>query len=175
MNPDPTSLDRLHDIIAPPAVPWWPPAPGWYWVLGALVVMLLVAIVRGFILWQHNRYRREALAEWKRQAVRLRESGERAPALTEMSVLLKRVAVTAFPRREVAPLNGSEWLAFLDRTAGTTAYSKAEGATLERVAYDPRSAANLDNEQAEKVSELVHHWITKHRSDRGTTPKEVSC
>jgi hypothetical protein len=165
MNPDPTSLDRLHDVIAPAPAPWWPPAPGWYWVLGLLFVIVLVLALRFIIRWQHNRYRREALAEWHRQDVRLRESGERASALTAMSVLLKRVAVTAFPRHEVAPLNGSAWLAFLDRTTGTTAYSSAEAAALERAAYDPRSAADIDDARAQKTSKLVYRWIADHRSD----------
>jgi hypothetical protein len=165
MNPDPTSLDRLHDVIAPPPVPWWPPAPGWVWVMGFFFVLALVLVLRLFLKWQHNRYRREALAEWKRQDVRLLDSSERASALTEMSVLLKRVAVTAFPRREVAPLHGSAWLAFLNRTTGTMAYSNSDGAALESAAYNPRSAAEIGDVRAQKISELVLHWITRHRLD----------
>ena len=42
MTPDPTSLERLHDIVLPPPVPWWPPAPGWYWVMGLLGALLLL-------------------------------------------------------------------------------------------------------------------------------------
>lgn len=38
MTLDPTSLDRLHDLVLPSSVPWWPPAPGWYGVLGLLVL-----------------------------------------------------------------------------------------------------------------------------------------
>lgn len=176
MSPDPTSLDRLHDLVAPAPVPWWPPAPGWYWVFGALALGLLWVAVHGFIWWQRNRYRREALAEWKREAERLRESGQRAAALTAMSVLLKRVALTAFPRREVARLHGSAWLAFLDRTTATTAYSNPNGAALERAAYDPRSAAEMDDTQAKEISGLVHHWIARHRPKReAKATKEAAC
>ena len=61
MNPDPASLDRLHDIMAPPPAPWWPPAPGWYVVLGAAILILLALAFRAFIRWQHARYRRHQL------------------------------------------------------------------------------------------------------------------
>ena len=57
----PTSLDRLHDVIVPPPVPWWPPAPGWL-VIGFLLVLVLVCwFIRGIRPWQSNCYRREAL------------------------------------------------------------------------------------------------------------------
>ncbi|MCW5889872.1 MAG: DUF4381 family protein [bacterium] len=38
---DATSLDRLADVVLPPAVAWWPPAPGWL-VAGAVVVGLVL-------------------------------------------------------------------------------------------------------------------------------------
>jgi hypothetical protein len=55
MTPDPTSLDRLHDIVAAPAMPWWPPAVGWYWLFGLLFLLLIVFLLRSLLLWQHNR------------------------------------------------------------------------------------------------------------------------
>ena len=109
MNPDPASLDRLHDIVAPPPVPWWPPAPGWYFVLGLLLVLFLVLSVRAFIHWQRNRYRREALAEFARLEKLLRASASPSAVLAELSRLLKRAAVTAFPRAQVGCGADARW------------------------------------------------------------------
>ena len=40
---DPASLQNLNDIVALGPVPWWPPAPGWYFV---------IAVVTGLLLWR---------------------------------------------------------------------------------------------------------------------------
>jgi hypothetical protein len=164
MSADPTSLDRLHDIIAPPPVPWWPPAPGWYWVLGFLLLLLLILALRAFRHWQRNRYRREALIEWHRLAGQLDRPETRIAALTAMSVLLKRTALSAFPRAEVASLTGPAWLAFLDRTTAAPPFSKITGDLLERIAYSSIDAAEPSVTQAHDAAFIVRHWITRHQT-----------
>jgi hypothetical protein len=166
MNPDPTSLDRLHDIVAPPPAPWWPPAPGWYWVMGVLAVLLCVALVRRFLVWQRNCYRREALAEWRRQEPRLRDKTERASALAALAELLKRTALSAFPREEVAALTGAKWLAFLNRTGAAMEFPTNVGALLESAAYDPPSVLRLSEEQVTEASGLVRRWLKHHRAGK---------
>ena len=98
MNTNATSLDRLHDIIVPGPVPWWPPAPGWFWVMAFASIVAVVVLFKGFIRWQHNLYRREALAELGRLETVLSVSSQRAVGLLALSELLKRTALTAFPR-----------------------------------------------------------------------------
>jgi hypothetical protein len=104
---DPSDLSNLRDIVVPSAVSWWPPAPGW-WMVGAVLVIAagfaLAAAVRHH---QRSAYRREAL-----QALETAQ-----PA--DISAILKRAALAAFPREQVASLSGPAWLAFLDRTGGT--------------------------------------------------------
>ena len=44
---DPADLSNLKDIVVPPEVPLWPPAPGW-WILAVGCVAagaILVAVV----------------------------------------------------------------------------------------------------------------------------------
>lgn len=164
MNIDPTSLDRLHDVVAPPPVPWWPPAPGWLWVLAFVGFLILVAVVRGFLIWQRNRYRREALAELRRTETLLQNPASRTAAVTGLAELIKRTALTAFPREQVAALNGNAWLQFLDRTGQTTAFSQGSGGWLERIAYDPRLANNLDENQTHELAAIVGQWIRHHRT-----------
>lgn len=164
MNPDPTSLDRLHDIVAPPPVPLWPPAPGWYYVLALLLVLILVLGFRMFAHWQRNRYRREALAELHQEQLRLADPASRTAALAAMSVLLKRTAITAYSRPAVAALTGREWFAFLDRTGGTTAFSTIVGAKLAAATYDPADIADLGHGEATLVADAVSHWIKHHQS-----------
>jgi hypothetical protein len=161
----PDSLDRLHDIIAPERVPWWPPAPGWYWVLGFALVLILVLALRGWWHWQRNRYRREALAELGRQESALFDVHRRVSALVSLAELVKRAALSGWPRGEVASLTGSAWMAFLDRTGGTSAFSQGPGAILERASYDPRTAASLDDATLRDLVLLVRDWLAHHRRD----------
>ncbi len=158
------NLDRLHDLIAPAPVPWWPPAPGWRWLLVFTGLLLLALAVKGFLRRQRNRYRREALAELGRIERRLCDSGERAAALLALAELLKRTALTAFPREQVARLHGKEWFAFLDGTGETPAFSAGLGATWESSLYDPRRTAALEPKALADLAAMVRQWIKTHQA-----------
>jgi hypothetical protein len=102
MNNDSTSLAGLHDIVLPPAVSWWPLATGWYMFLG---ILLLISIWQGYRFWQRwqaNAYRRVALQELAKV--------KDAPAIAE---LLRRTALAAVPRSEIAQKTGSAWADWL--------------------------------------------------------------
>lgn len=150
MSDDPTSLERLHDVVVPPPVPWWPPTPGWVIVLAALALAVLALLLKGFMRWQANRYRREAL----------RVLDDPATKPTEWSALLKRTALSIWPRDEVAHLTGSEWLAFLDRTAGMKSFSTGPGSAIESIAFDPKGG-----EASGDLKGAVREWIQHHRKE----------
>jgi hypothetical protein len=165
VNPDPTSLDRLHDVIAPLPTPWWPPAPGWYWVMAIVIALACYAAIRIVIWWQRDRYRREALAEWRRQSVLLGDATTRIDGLAQLSILLKRTALSAFQRERVASLTGTQWRAFLDQTSAMTAFASERGSTLEHAAYGDLSAVDLSEANARDAAQLVRKWIVNHRVD----------
>ena len=150
MKDDPTSLDRLHDLVVPPPVPWWPPTSGWSVVIAALALGVLALLLKGIIAWQANRYRREAL--------QLLDDPATKPA--EWSALLKRTALAVWPRNEVAGLTGKDWLAFLDRTAGMNAFSAGAGRAIESVAFDPKSGGSAGD-----LKSVVREWIQRHRKE----------
>ena len=82
-------LDKLHDFYQPPAPPWTPQTIGWYVVFAVVGVLVLWAVVYFVRKWIANRYRREAL----RELTLARADG--------ISALLKRAALSAWPREKV--------------------------------------------------------------------------
>jgi flagellar biosynthesis/type III secretory pathway M-ring protein FliF/YscJ len=158
MNADPTSLDRLHDVVAPPAAPWWPPAPAWDWLLAAAVLALILLAALALRHWLRNRYRHEALLELARL-----EAAQQPEFLEGLAELLKRAALSAWPREEVASLTGPEWLAFLDRSGANSKFATGLGPELERAAYDPRVAATMDEARRRELAALVRDWLTRHQ------------
>jgi len=164
MSPDPTSLDRLHDLVAPPLTPWWPPAPGWYWLLGTIAALVFIGLARILLHWLHNRYRHEALVALSQQEIALADPAQRPHVVANVALLLKRTALTAFPRETVASLTGPAWLAFLDRSGRTTEFTTGTGQSLTRLVYDP-ATTSLDDTQARALFALVRHWLTHHRVD----------
>lgn len=171
MSADPTSLDSLHDIIVPAAAPWWPPARGWWWLVA---LILWVAAVGGLRRWhrhQQNRYRREALAEIGRCEPLLRDPALRIAGISAIALILKRAALSAWPRKQVASLTGQAWLAFLDRTNGGQRgkFINGPGHWLETAAFDPERAAMLDETGAHELAALARNWIMHHQ------PEAPSC
>ena len=110
--------------------------------------------------WNRNRYRREALQSLAK--VRAMDTAEVAPALPE---LLKRAALTAWPRDEVAALTGEPWHRFLDRTGGMDRFGAGAGRALDRLAYG--SAAALGRDELLDLYGAAEQWLRQHRAPGG--------
>jgi hypothetical protein len=161
---DPASLDRLHDIVIPPPVPWWPPAPGWHVLAFVLVLLLVLGLAE---LWQHhcaNAYRRAALRELDRLEEKTRWQ--------ELPGLLKRVALAAFPRSEVAGLTGASWITWLNQNGGGIKFSPNSARLLSGEVYNPDTIKTLTVENWQETATTVRHWIHSHRA--GPSPSSVS-
>jgi len=153
-NADP--LAELRDIHLPTAIDAWPPAIGW-WLLAVLGIVAVIAIVYGlWRYWRANRYRREALA----QLQQLRQQYKHAASdyLYHYTNLLKRVALTRYPRAQVAGLTGEAWVAFLDATSGSQEFSMGTGQVLIQGQYQTSVAVDID-----ALQKLGEHWIKRHR------------
>ena len=122
MQSDPTSLDRLQDIVQPQPVAWWPPAPFWYCLIALAAVWLCHGLAVAAYRWIQNAYRRQAL----RELALVIDHGDRRPAA--ISTILKRVALVSFPPEEVASLSGDAWLRFLNETCSEVDFLTASPA-----------------------------------------------
>lgn len=155
MNP---ALSQLRDIHLPAPVSWWPPAPGW-WLLAAVALLAALGLYARHRLRRRNRWRRLALSE----LARLRQGHESQPPaalLGELSVLLRRVAVSRFPRDEVAALSGDAWLAFLDRGLDGGATFQPDSWRLLAVSpYMPN--ADIGSPELLTLFDLAERWLNK--------------
>ena len=142
----PGTLDQLHDFYRPALPSWMPQTIGWYIVFGVLFLLVAWAAWRMFARWRRNRYRREALRELEQADVSARP------------VLLKRVALAAWPREEVASLTGEPWLQFLE--IHDNEFSKDQGRHLLDLEYRGVRPAP---EQEQAVRQAAADWIRRHR------------
>ena len=151
---DQADLSHLADIAMPPPIAWWPPAPGW-WILAVALAAAIAILACGAIRrYRRNAYRRIALAE----LAGIRPTDVPA-SLMAISAVLKRVALVAYPRSEVASLTGAAWLAFLDRTAGTDAFTKGPAAGLNQ------AVSGGSDVTAEAILAAARRWVTHHRTE----------
>lgn len=162
MNDDPGSLDRLHDIIEPQVNVWWPLAAGWFWLAGLMLLLLAYLLVRYFVYQQHNRYRHEALAELA-TCEKLLEQDSKNQTLYKIAELLKRTAITAYPRSEVASLTGQAWYAFLDRTGKCNAFVGENAKVFESAIYEGSVAtSSVTDTQVRDLILIAKQWIKTH-------------
>ena len=153
--PDPGSLP-LRDIHLPDAVSWWPPAPGWWLLLGLVALLVFAALRR----WRRGRGRRAALCHARRELAAIRRTfrlrPDQAGLARALSALLRRLAMSLYGRRAAAALTGEDWLAFLDQKAGGHAFTQGAGRDLIEAPY--RADPAFDHAA---LLQLVSGWIDK--------------
>jgi len=162
-------LEGLHDIVVPEAVAWVPQTAGWY----LLEVGVLAIVARGlYALYRRhraNRYRRTALDQLAAiealVSVGDPEPAQRGRALADLPALLKRTALGAGARRDIASLTGDAWLAYLDDAYGGTGFSDGPGRLLPTLAYaSPARWSDLPRADAAALIRLTRTWIRRHRA-----------
>lgn len=142
---DPGSLDNLRDIATPEAVSMWPSAPGW-WILGlVLFVALLVFGYKALRKWLANRYRQHALLEL-----------ENARDDRSIAEVLKRTALAAYPRTDVASLSGEDWCQWLADQSGLEINESIRNAIL-------LNRFQRNAELSSSFQSFAEDWIRHHR------------
>ena len=154
MTDDP--LAALRPLHAPPRVPWWPPAPGW-WIVLSLTILALVM----FIWWRkRGAVQRAALHELRSLAPLTDRPVAQAAAVNR---LLKRFARARWPDTEAASLTGEAWLNFLDTHDGGESFTRGPGRVLGTLPYgDAQVTVNDGNE----LIATAHRWIKSNGPTR---------
>ncbi|MCP5141427.1 MAG: DUF4381 domain-containing protein [Gammaproteobacteria bacterium] len=157
--PSPGADLPLRDIHLPPDIGWWPLAPGW-WLLALLVIVLI-----GLLIWWLRRPSprkpvQAARAELKRLDADFQVHHDPQRLAQALSTLLRRAAISLFPRAEVAGLTGDAWLAWLDEAAGL---APAEGfsAGPGRYLRDAQYRAASDDVDGLALLALASTWLTR--------------
>ena len=146
-------LQELRDVHLPDPVSLWPPAWGWWIVLGLVALGVVV-------FWSIRAYRRRTHA--RRMAMRelgmvKKHYGQHQDdqwVVRRLSEIVRRSALAAFPRTDVAGLVGPAWLRFLDEVGRTDQFTQGVGSLLSAGPYQ---------QQASRVPAdlipLVEKWI----------------
>ncbi|MEN8007014.1 MAG: DUF4381 domain-containing protein [Candidatus Krumholzibacteriota bacterium] len=143
MTESAASLQNLRDIVEPAPPPLWPPAPG-VWVV---LVIILAAALTLIVLVRRSRAR----SAYRRAGLALLAN---ARTVRDVDIILKRVALAAFPRPQIAPLYGEDWAGFLDGSC-----SRARFASL--------AASGYGDEASSELRSQARVWILHHRVPRG--------
>ncbi|MGZ5008508.1 MAG: DUF4381 domain-containing protein [Methylobacter sp.] len=149
---NPTLLD-LKDIHEPEAIGWWPPAIGW-WILAILIPLLIILLV-----WLYKKLtRKTAIKAANNLLVQIKQDQTRdnLQKLSDLSVLLRRVAISVSPRAKAAGLTGKEWLEFLDRSVKGLPFSEGAGRLLADAPY--RNTAPTEQEISQLI-DLCEDWL----------------
>lgn len=130
------TINNLRDLSMPEAPLWWPLAPGLSFLLVLIAWLGLCLGFRSYQKYKASAYRRAGLALLAEDLT-----------VHELSVLLKRVALAAYEREQVASLYGEEWITFLENSC--------EGVQL--------GALSAGENVSPALREQASTWIRNHR------------
>ena len=151
------ALAPLKDIHMPPPISFWPPAPGWY---VALIFSLFLLFFLGYFLYKKHsggRAKRKALALLEVYGGEYETHQNAALTSAQISQLLKRVALSYYPRAEVAGLWGDAWINFLNNTSHSIDFNPVK-ALLLSTSFKEKEKTNLS-----PLIQCARQWIKARR------------
>lgn len=154
-------LAQLHDIILPHAVSWWPLAWGWW-----IALALLICIAAGIIFFRQRHLKRQsyrvaATNELNQIFQRYQQNQNASAYLQQLSILLRRTAISARPHTFPVDVKGEAWLQWLDRCCPETkqGFNAGPGRSLLTGPYEANP--HIDVEALHALAKL---WLQQHRN-----------
>ena len=159
MNPNELPL---RDIHLPPEISWWPLAWGW-WLVLLLVLCGLVALVWWWlkrpVTNQRVNISAQASALQELERIEQQYSNDPMGLVRELSVLLRRMAISLYGRRSVAGLTGVTWLQFLDKQSGSPVFSQRFQQALTELPYRAQGSVDVS-----ALVQEVRQWLSSQSS-----------
>ena len=147
-------LLNLRDIQSPLEPAWWH--------LSSVTIGLIVLVVvgAGFVWWVYRRHRANwmvdyAGSELERIVAHHQKTGDDREFALDLAQWLKRVALIAFPDRQLESLSGGRWLEFLDQSMGAVRFSSGCGRIFGGAVY--REHVRID---ATETAGICRQWLT---------------
>jgi hypothetical protein len=155
---------QLRDIHGLDPTPWWPPAPGW-WLLAFGLILTLWLWWRFFprlkipalsgIGWRWDASRR--LRELRRRV----DKQDPKQSATELSELLRRIAMARFGRNVCAGLTGAEWLQWLHANDPRGYDWSEQGQLLLSMPYAPPGQGQEHDGRLRELIDAAQNWVTR--------------
>ena len=144
------ALMQLEDIVLPAQISQLPIAPG-FWILAILFIVAMIFAVTKFK--QHRLYhapRKAALGEL--------ENLDPSSSLyaTDINSLLKRTAMSYFPREDFAKLDGEVWYSWLAARLSTQDAKQISELLAKRYQKN-----GLSPQDAQQLKQLTEKWLNK--------------
>ena len=153
---------ELQDIHLPAAADIWPLAIGW-WILLALIVFIVGWLVIKLLQRTKRKKQQEKiLAKFDILEEKLRKNPSNS-IIAELNTLLRQLAITYYPRAEIASLTGADWLQFLDKSGNTHDFSRGAGRILIEAPYkkENQKESQIENLNINEFLPLIRNWTEK--------------
>ena len=169
------AADVLRDIHGLDAVSWLPLAAGWWYLLGAFIAVLLLVGIRYWIIYNGPwlGWRGDA----RRQLRRLKKAlskGEPRDIASQLSELLRRIAMARSGRREAAGITGDAWLLWLEEHDESGFDWRTRGQVLLVAPYMPPEMV-VQKEELGKLIRAAMRWVDAARPARRTRAYSLAC
>ncbi len=146
----------LRDIHIPNAINHFPPAIGWWILIFATPIVLFA------IYWLIKFITRKTPIKLAKQQLQLISTNNQSDLekIIEISILIRRTAISVHSRTKCASLAGIKWLEFLDQSMHDTEFTQGIGKCLEFINYQKTPPKNIN---VIELIQLTQRWITAQK------------
>lgn len=155
MNPTLPELP-LRDIHLPSSIAWWPPAPGW-WILLGLALLFLFCILLLVRLLLKPTLKKKASKQLRAIENVFQQTGNATQCVADLSAFLRHAVLSRETDASVAGITGIAWLQLLEQSLDAPEFSQGSGRILLKGPYQEA----VDEADVDQVIQLCHKWVDR--------------
>jgi len=151
----PTELP-IKDIHLPELIGHWPPAIGWWLLLVALIMLVVLS------WWAVKQITQKTPIKQAKQLLGdiERDHDDDLHTLQQLSCWLRRVSISVSPRHDSAGLTGDAWLHYLDKDLDDSPFTQGVGRHIIDAPFRQTTPDNVD--MAALIS-LCKTWLARQK------------